>query len=51
MCDEYVSIRYIRKRAKELYGEEISPVIIEEYFKKSDSKAIKIYEEYCPILN
>ena len=46
MCEENVSIRYIRKRAKELYGKEISPVIIEQYFKKSDSKAIKIYEEY-----
>jgi len=46
MCEENVSIRFIRKRAKEIYGEEISPVIIEEYFKNNDEKAIKIYSEY-----
>ena len=46
MCEENVSIRFIRKRAKEIYGEEISPVIIENYFKNNDEKAIKIYSEY-----
>ena len=46
MCEENVSIRFIRKRAKEIYGKEISPVIIEKYFKNNDEKAIKIYSEY-----
>ena len=46
ICEENVSIRFIRNRAKELYGEEISPVIIEEYYKNNDKKAIKIYTEY-----
>ena len=46
MCEKNVCIRFIRQRAKELYGEEISPVIIEDYYKKNDSKAIKIYNEY-----
>ena len=35
MCEENVCIRFIRQRAKELYGEEISPVIIENYYKKN----------------
>ena len=46
ICENNVSIRYIRKRAKELYGKEISPRIIEKYFKDNDKKAIKIYNEY-----
>ena len=46
ICEKNVSIRYIRKRAKELYGKEISPRIIEKYFKDNDKKAIKIYNEY-----
>ena len=45
-CEENVCIRFIRKRAKELYGEEISPVIIEDYYKKGDKKSIQIYHEY-----
>ena len=32
--------------AKEAYGEEISPRIIEEYYNKKDPKAIKIYQEF-----
>ena len=31
---------------KELYGEEISPVIIEKYYKENDHNAIKIYNEF-----
>jgi len=46
MCEKNVSISFIRKRAAELYGEEISPVIIEEYCKNKDKKAIQIYNEY-----
>ena len=46
MCEKNVSINFIRKRAKELYGKEISPVIIEEYYKNNDEKAIQIYNEY-----
>ena len=46
ICEKNVSINFIRKRAAELYGEEISPVIIEEYCKNKDEKAIQIYNEY-----
>ena len=46
MCEKNVSINFIRKRALELYGEEISPVIIEKYCKNNDKKAIQIYNEY-----
>ena len=45
-CEKNVSIGFIRSKAKELYGKEISPVIIEEYYKKNDEKALKIYNEY-----
>ena len=46
VCEDNVSIRYIRKRAKELYGKEISPVIIEKNFFNNDKKSIKIYNEF-----
>ena len=46
LCEKNACIRYIRNRAKDLYGEEISPVIVEKYFKEGDPKAIKIYNEY-----
>tara|TARA_B100000029_G_C17572374_1_gene957069 strand:+ start:79 stop:969 length:891 start_codon:yes stop_codon:yes gene_type:complete len=46
ICEENISIRYIRKRAKEEYGEEISPRFIEQYYYKKDPKAIKIYQEF-----
>lgn len=46
VAEKNVSIRFIRNKAKELYGEEISPVIIEEYFYNNDKKAITIYNEY-----
>jgi glucokinase len=46
ICEKNVSIGYIRKRAKEVYGEDISPRIIEKYFKENDKKAIQIYNEY-----
>jgi len=46
ICEKNVGIRFIRKKAKEVYGKEISPVIIEKYFKKNDQKAIQIYNEY-----
>ena len=46
IAEKNVSIRFIRNRAKEMYGEEISPVIIEEYYNQGDKKAITIYNEY-----
>jgi len=46
ICEENISIRYIRKRAKEEYGKEISPRIIEEYYYKKDPRAMKIYQEF-----
>ena len=46
VAEKNVSIRFIRNKAKELYGEEISPVIIEEYFYNNDKKSITIYNEY-----
>ena len=46
LCEENVSIRYLRKRSKELYGKEISPRIIEQYFMNNDEKAVKIYNEF-----
>ena len=46
ICEKNVSIGYIRKRAKEVYGEDISPRIVEKYFKENDKKAIQIYNEY-----
>lgn len=45
-CEVNTSIRYIRKRSKEIYGKEISPVIIENYFNNNDKDAIKIYNEF-----
>lgn len=46
ICEKNVCISFVRNRAKDLYGEEISPVKIEEYYFKNDQKAIKIYNEY-----
>ena len=45
-CEDNACIRFIRKRAEDLYGEEISPVVIENYCKSGDKKAIQIYNEY-----
>ena len=46
ICEKNVCINFIRKRAKELYGKEISPVKIEDDFYSKNNKAIKIYNEY-----
>ncbi len=46
ICEKNVCIRYIKERAKDLYGEEISPIIIEKYYKSNDKRAIKIYNEF-----
>ena len=46
ICEKNVSIRYLRNRAEQVYGEEMSPRIIEQYFKENDQKAIEIYNEY-----
>ena len=46
MCEKNVSIRFIRNRAKELYGKELSPRIVEDFWNNGDPKAIKIYNEF-----
>ena len=46
ICEKNVCINFIRERAKELYGKEISPVKIEDDFYNKNNKAIKIYNEY-----
>jgi len=46
ICEKNVSIRYIRRKAKNVYGEEISPRVVEKYFKNNDQRAIEIYNEY-----
>jgi len=45
-CEKKVCIDFIKQRGRELYGETISPIKIEEYFKLNDDKAIKIYNEF-----
>ena len=46
ICEKNVCISYIKQRSKELYGEEVRPVIIEKYVKKNDEKAIQIYNDF-----
>lgn len=46
MCEQNVCINYIRQEAKKVYGEEISPVVIEQYYMENDPKAIQIYNKY-----
>jgi len=46
MCEENVSIRFIRNRSKDLYGKELSPRIVERMWYEKDSKAIQIYNEF-----
>ena len=46
MCENNVSIRYIRNRSKELFGKELSPRIVEDMWYENDSKAIQIYDEF-----
>ena len=38
----------LRKRAKEIYSKEMSPVIVEQLYKEGDKNAIKIYHEFDP---
>jgi len=45
-CEKNVCIKYIKERAKNLYGKSISPIKIEEYYKSNDENAIKIYNEF-----
>ena len=45
-CEKNVCIKYIKERARQLYGEPISPIKVEEYFKSNDKNAIKIYNEF-----
>ena len=46
ICEQNVCINYIRQEAKKVYGEEISPVVIEQYYMENDPKAIQIYNKY-----
>jgi len=46
ICEKNVCIKYIKERAKDLYGEELSPIIIEKYYKSNDKRAIQIYDEF-----
>ena len=46
ICEKNVCIKYIKERAKDLYGEELSPIVIEKYHKSNDKKAVKIYNEF-----
>ena len=46
ICEKNVCISYIKQRSKELYGEEVRPVIIEKYVKNNDKKAIQIYDDF-----
>ena len=46
ICEKNVCIKYIKERAKDLYGEELSPIVIEKYYKLNDKKAVKIYNEF-----
>ena len=46
VCEKNVCINYIRSQSKIAYGEELSPIKVEEYFKKGDKRAINIYENY-----
>ena len=43
ICEENISIRYIRHQAKKIYGEELSPRVIEKYYYNGDLKACEIY--------
>ena len=45
-CEKKVCIKYIKDKSKELYGEEIKPIMLEKYYKSNDKKAIKIYNEF-----
>ena len=45
-CEKKVCIKHIKDKSKELYGEEIKPIMLEKYYKSNDKKAIKIYNEF-----
>ena len=45
-CEKKVCIKYIKDKSKELYGEEIKPIMLEKYYKSNDKKAIEIYNEF-----
>ena len=46
ICEKNVSRGYLREKAKEFYGEKLSPRIVEKYFNNNDERAIKIYNDY-----
>lgn len=44
--EKNICIKHIKETAKALYGKEISPIKIEEYYNSNDEKAIRIYNEF-----
>ena len=44
--EKNICIKYIKESAKALYGKEISPIKIEEYYNSNDEKAIRIYNKF-----
>ena len=45
-CEQNISIKYIRNQSKEIYGEELSPRIIEQKYYNNDENAILIYNNF-----
>ena len=45
VCEKNVCINYIRSQSKIAYGEELSPIKVED-ISKGDKRAINIYENY-----
>jgi len=46
VCEDNISIRYLRKRSKKIYTNELSPRIIEEKYFENDSDAVSIYNDF-----
>lgn len=46
ICEDNISIRYIRKRSKEIYKNELSPRVVEEKCLENDANAISIYNDF-----
>jgi len=46
ICEDNISIRYIRKRSKDLYKNELSPRVIEKKYFENDLDAISIYNDF-----
>jgi len=46
IAEKNVCIRYLKQEAKKLYGKEISPRILDEYYYNNDQKAINLYNTF-----